>query len=173
LTAIVPYALNGKTYTQVQVQSAGTLSNPVWFVAAPTSPGIYTADGSGTGQALAYNQDGTRNSLSNPAAVGSKITFYATGVGQTLPPGVDGVLHRSAPAAPINAVAVFIASQYISGPQYNVGTAPGLPADVFTVEAVVPNPTGVSLPALVPVQIMIGGVTSQGSSTVEIAIKQN
>ncbi len=177
LTAIVPYALDGKTFTQAQVQSAGVLSNPVWFVVAPTSPGIYTVDGSGTGQALALNQDGTPNSPSNPAAVGSTITFYATGAGQTIPPGADGVLHRSGPAAPYNNVAIFIAESYISGPQFNVGPAPGFPADVFTVKAVVPNPTGLNLPNLVQVQIEIGSVVSQaqplifGSSTVEIGIK--
>lgn len=178
LTAIAPYALDGKTSTEVQLQSAGAPSNPVWFAVASTSPGIYTADGSGTGQALAFNQDGTPNSLSNPAAVGSTITFYATGVGQTIPPGVDGVPHRSAPAAPVTMVAIFIADLYISGPQFGVGPAPGFAADVFTVQAVIPDPTGVSLPSLVPVQIEIGGVTSQGqppivgSSTVQIAIKQ-
>lgn len=181
LSAIVPYALAGKTFTQAQVQSGGALSNPMWLVVAPTSPGIYTADGSGVGQALALNQDGTANSISNPAAVGSTITFYATGVGQTIPPGIDGVLHRSAPAAPVNTVAVYIAGLYISGPQFNVGPAPGFPADVFTVQAVVPNPAefnSVSLPGLVPLQIAIGGVISQdvaypfmGDPTVEIAVK--
>jgi len=171
LSAIVPYALDGKTSTQAQVQSGGTLSNPVWLVVAPTSPGIYTVNGSGSGQAMAFNQDGTANSVSNPAAVGSTITFYATGVGQTIPPGVDGVLHRSAPAAPANTVAIYIAGLYVSGPQFNVGPASGFPADVFTATVVVPNITAFSLPAVVPVQIVIGGVPSQ--SAVQIAIKQN
>ena len=103
--------------------------------------------------------------------MGSTITFYATGVGQTIPPGVDGVLHRSAPAAPANTVAIYIAGLYISGPQFKVGPASGFPADVFTATVVVPNMTAFSLPAVVPVQIVIGGVPSQ--STVQIAIKQN
>jgi uncharacterized protein (TIGR03437 family) len=179
LTAIVPYALDGKTFTQVQVQSAGILSNPIWFVVAPTSPGIYSVDGSGTGQALAFNQDGTPNSLRNPAAVGSTITFYATGVGQTIPPAADGVLHRSAPAAPANSVAIFIGGLYIYGPGFNVGPANGFPADVFTVQAVIPNPAAYTLPGLIPIQIQLGGVASQGvggplgSSNVEIAVKPN
>jgi uncharacterized protein (TIGR03437 family) len=154
----------------------------MWIVVEPASPGIYAANGSGTGQALGFNQDGTANSISNPAAVGSTITFYATGVGQTIPPGIDGVLHRSAPAAPVDTVAIYIAGLYISGPQFNVGPAPGFPADVFTVQAVVPNPaefnSGITLPGLVPVQIAVGGVPSQGqsypylgSSTVQIAVK--
>jgi uncharacterized protein (TIGR03437 family) len=171
LSAIVPYALDGKTATQVQVQSGGVLSNPMWLVVAPTSPGIYTANGSGSGQALAFNQDGTANSASNPAAVGSTITFYATGVGQTIPPGVDGVLHRSAPAAPANSVAIYIGGIYISGPQFNVGQASRFPADVFMVQAVIPNQTTINLPSLAPVQIVIGGVPSQ--SAVQIAVKQN
>jgi uncharacterized protein (TIGR03437 family) len=135
-------------------------------------------DGNGSGQALAFNQDGTPNSLSNPAVVGSTITFYATGVGQTVPPGVDGVLHRSTTAAPVNTVAIFIAGMYIGGPQFNVGPAPGFPADVFTIQAVVPNPTYVNLPHLVPVQIEVGGVESQGPRSylgfpiAEIGIKQ-
>jgi uncharacterized protein (TIGR03437 family) len=173
LTAVVPYALDGKTFTQAQVQSGGVLSNPMWLVVAATSPGIYTADGSGSGQALAFNQDGTPNSINNPAAVGSTITFYATGVGQTSPPGVDGVLHRSAPAAPVNVVGVYIAYLYISGPQFHVGPAPGFPADVFTVQAVIPKPIGFNLPGLFPVQISVGGVQSQLQVNVQIAIKQN
>lgn len=169
--AIVPYALDGETSTQAQVQSGGVLSNAMWLVVAPTSPGIYTVNGTGTGQALAFNQDGTANSAGNPAAVGSTITFYATGTGQTIPPGLDGVLHRSAPVAPVNPAAIYIAGLYVSGPQYYEGPAPGFPADVFTVKAVVPNPIAFNLPSSVPVQIAIGGAMSQGS--VQIAIKQN
>lgn len=179
ITAIVPYELDGKSSTQVEVQSAGASSNPMWLAVAPTSPGIYTVNGTGTGQAIALNQDGTRNSLSNPAAIGSTVTFYATGVGQTLPPGSESVLHRSAPAAPINSVAAFIGNAYISGPQFGVGPAPGFPADVFTVQAVVPPQTGLGGPVVgIPVQIEIGGVLSQGAlpvvgqSTVQIAVQE-
>jgi uncharacterized protein (TIGR03437 family) len=178
LTAIAPYALDGKNVTQAQVQSSGTLSNAMWVIVAPTSPGIYTVDGSGSGQAVALNQDGTPNSVSNPAAVGSTVTFYATGSGQTIPPGVDGVLHRSGPVAPVNPASIYIAGLYISGPQYFVGPAPGFPADVFIVQAVVPKPIYSSVPGLAQLQIAVGGVPSQSqaypylsSSNVYIAIK--
>jgi uncharacterized protein (TIGR03437 family) len=179
LTAVAPYALDGRTYTQAQVQSSGTLSNPVWLRVAPTSPGIYSADGSGSGQALAFNADGTPNSAGNPAAVGSTITFYATGVGQTIPAGMDGVLHRGAQVAPADPASIYIGGVYVSGPQYSVGPVAGFPADVFTVKAVVPNTPFITLPSLVQLQIQIGGVPSQGiapflgSSTVQVAIKQN
>jgi hypothetical protein len=85
------------------------------------------------------------------------------------------------PAAPVNSVAIYIDNSYISGPQFNVGSAPGFPADVFTVNAVIPGPnplSPVTLPGLVQVQIAIGGVVSQGQipfvgySTVEIAVTE-
>ena len=47
---------------------------------APSAPGIFTGPG-GTGPAIAANQDGTLNSNTNPALLGSLVTFYATGIG--------------------------------------------------------------------------------------------
>ncbi len=52
-----------------------------------TAPGILNYD-DGTGQAVIGNQDYSANGASNPAAIGSVITIYATGEGQTTPPGV-------------------------------------------------------------------------------------
>jgi hypothetical protein len=90
------------------------------------------------------------------------------------------VLHRSGPVPPAYPASIYIAGLYISGPQYFVGPAVGFPADVFTVQAVVPNPTLLNPPTLAPVQILIGGLPSQSqaypylsSSPVYIAIKQS
>jgi uncharacterized protein (TIGR03437 family) len=58
---------------------------------APFRPGLFRyleLDGSET--VLAVNQDGSINSQSHPAPVGSVVAFYATGLGQTTPPAVDG-----------------------------------------------------------------------------------
>jgi uncharacterized protein (TIGR03437 family) len=62
-------------------------------------PGIFTLDGTGTGQAVAINPDGTFNSATNPAARGSIVTFFATGVGFVEPPIEDG-RHPPAPVYP-------------------------------------------------------------------------
>ncbi len=138
IVAIVPYALAGKTQTQIQVQSGGQMSNPVWCPVAPTSPGIYTADGSGSGLALAFNQDGSQNSPSNPAPTGSTVTFFATGVGQTTPPGVDGVLHHTGAAFPIYPVYTFLNSLFVPKGSTSVGPYPGFPADVAVMQIQIP-----------------------------------
>jgi uncharacterized protein (TIGR03437 family) len=54
-----------------------------------TSPAVFTVDGT---SAVALNQDGTLNSPTNPAPVGSIITVFATGLGPITPPQADGSL---------------------------------------------------------------------------------
>jgi uncharacterized protein (TIGR03437 family) len=62
-------------------------------------------DGSGRGQAAALNEDGSLNSVSNPAPRGSIVVLYGTGIGATVPPSVDGALAPLAdipkPALPV------------------------------------------------------------------------
>ena len=48
-------------------------------------PGIFTIEGTGSGQAIVQNADGTLNSSSNLAAKGSTISILATGAGQNTP----------------------------------------------------------------------------------------
>lgn len=63
---------------------------PVW----PARPGIFTANGSGKGQASALNQDGSVNSPANPAAKGEIAVLWGTGGGvENLPSKVfiDGI----------------------------------------------------------------------------------
>jgi uncharacterized protein (TIGR03437 family) len=49
---------------------------------AAVSPGLFTEGGTGTGQSVALNEDGTMNGPANPAARGSIVTIFATGTGQ-------------------------------------------------------------------------------------------
>lgn len=51
---------------------------------------MFTISGSGSGQAVAVNQDGTICDASHPAIPGSYITVYFTGGGTTNPPGMSG-----------------------------------------------------------------------------------
>jgi hypothetical protein len=81
-------------------------------------------------------------------------------------------------AAPVNTVAIYIDSLYISGPQFKVGPAPSFPADVFIGQAVIPSPNplvSTTLPGPMQLQIAVSGVLSRvpfvGYSTVEIAVK--
>src|SRR5207248_2699623 len=59
----------------------------------PALPGLFTADGSGSGQAAVSNVvDWSMNSGPNPAQPGAFIVLYLSGCGQTDPPGVTGAI---------------------------------------------------------------------------------
>jgi uncharacterized protein (TIGR03437 family) len=51
--------------------------------------GIFTPDGSGRGQAIVLNDDGSLNTAENPAKPGSLIVLFVTGEGLTDPAGVE------------------------------------------------------------------------------------
>jgi uncharacterized protein (TIGR03437 family) len=66
----------------------------------------------GSKMAAAINQDGTINSQTHPAPAGSVVTLWATGLGQTNPPGVDGQMQTN------------IAAKYLADVQVTIGGAP-------------------------------------------------
>ena len=158
---VAPYALGSGT-VQVVVQSAGAASAPVAVATAATAPGVFTADGSGRGQAAAVNQDGTRNSTAAPAAAGSVISLLATGEGQTTPAGVDGRVASASAPQPVAAV-----TATIGGVAAEVRSASGVTgqiAGVMQVNVVVPA----GLSGVVPVVITVGGAASQPGVSVAV-----
>lgn len=92
LAAIVPYATFGKASAQVSVEVGGIAGAPVTVPIVAAIPGIFTSDSSGKGQAAVLNENGSLNTMSNPAAAGSIVVIYLTGEGQTDPAGNDGAL---------------------------------------------------------------------------------
>ncbi len=89
-SAIVPYALAGRTSVDVQVEYQGLQSDVVTVPVLPARPGIFSLDGSGLGPLAILNENGTVNSPSNPADRGSIVTIYATGGGERDPAVADG-----------------------------------------------------------------------------------
>jgi uncharacterized protein (TIGR03437 family) len=67
-----------------------------------SKPGIFTLNGSGSGQAAVLNQDGSINSPRNPADPGSVVSLFLTGTGQTSPPSVEGEIARDINVKPLN-----------------------------------------------------------------------
>jgi uncharacterized protein (TIGR03437 family) len=53
VSAIVPYAVAGRSHTEVRVEYKGTPSDPVSIGVTPAIPGIFTLDATGRGQAAA------------------------------------------------------------------------------------------------------------------------
>ena len=90
INAIVPYEIAGQSTVVMQVQYQGATSAGTTLQVASAAPGAFTFSGTGSGQAVAANQDGSLNGASNAAALGSYVTIYFTGGGGTNPPGVTG-----------------------------------------------------------------------------------
>jgi uncharacterized protein (TIGR03437 family) len=159
--AVAPYAVAGNS-VNVSVQSASAASAPVAVPVAPTAPGIFTADGSGRGQAVALNQNGAPNGNSAPAPAGSVVAFFATGEGQTQPGGIDGKLGAQPFPEPVALVKVTIGGvgaevRYAAG-------APGQIAGVMQLNVVVPT----GLRGNVPVVLTVGQAQSQSGVTLAV-----
>jgi uncharacterized protein (TIGR03437 family) len=128
------------------------------------APALFTADSSGKGQAAASNQDGTVNGAAHPAKVGSYISLWLTGAGQTNPAGVDGLPGAAPLPQPAAAVTVTIGGQSVT-PQY-AGQAPVAVAGVMQINA--PIPSGIQAGNAVPVVVQVGGVSTQAGVTVAV-----
>ena len=97
VNALVPYGISGSETVVVEIEYAAMRSPSVALPAVDSVPGIFTRDSSGSGAAVAVNQDGTLNTPDSPALKGEIVSFWATGQGQTEPPGIDG----EQPVAPL------------------------------------------------------------------------
>ena len=162
--AIVPYGVSGSTL--VTVNNNGQVSSPVTLPVAQVAPGLFTANSSGMGQAAAVNEDGSLNSPAKPAAIGSVITLFATGEGQTTPAGINGKLAVDPLPSPLLPVTVTI-GEHVAAVLY-AGGAPGEVAGVMQINARIP--AGVTPGDTVPVMLQVGDV--QGiSSAVTIAVR--
>jgi uncharacterized protein (TIGR03437 family) len=130
INAIVPFGVAGTTRTQIVVTVNGVDSPAAVEAVAAASPGIYSIDMSGTGQAAALNQDGTVNSASNPAARGSVVSFWITGAGLLNAAYEDGEIVTNNPAGLAQPLVYGAAVQY-------AGQAPGMVAGVVQLNLVV------------------------------------
>ncbi len=164
VSAVVPYSTAGKSSTMVQVEYQGQPSPAAQFSMAPTTPGIFNLDSSSAVAKWAFNQDGTSNSPANPAAAGSIVVFYATGGGQTNPPGVDGSLAALPLPSPLGNVSVTIGGA--AATIIYAGAAPGEVAGLLQINVRVPN--GLPSPSSAALVLNIGNASSQSACTLAI-----
>ncbi len=164
INVFVPYDVANGTSTQVIVDVDGVTSTPVTVPVAASAFGLSTADASGSGQGAIFNQDGSLNTHSNPAARGSIVTLFGTGEGVTTPALPDGALEISTPYSTTQApVAVKFGGQ-TAQIQY-AGAAPFLPTGVFQINATIP--AGVT-PGDVPITVSIGGIGTTRAVTAAV-----
>jgi uncharacterized protein (TIGR03437 family) len=165
VNALVPFGVSSAS-TAVQVEFQGQLSDAFTIAVAPSLPGIFAADGSGVGQGLIFNQDGSANSAATPAAPGSVIVFYATGAGQFSPPGQDGaVVAASSLPLPVLPVSATVGGQ--TAQVLYAGGGAGMVEGVIQVNLQIPQgvPTG-----LAEVVLRIGDRASQPGLTVAVQV---
>jgi uncharacterized protein (TIGR03437 family) len=165
---IVPYEVASRSSTLMQVTyvaASGSLHTSAWVLpVVPSTPGVFTIDATGTGQAAVVNQDQTVNSAANPAPRGSIISIYATGEGQTSPEGATGSVASSSATHPVQPVTVTIGGME-AAVQY-AGSAPGEVAGLLQVNAIVP--AAVTPGPAVPLKLSVGGVPSQAGATIAV-----
>jgi uncharacterized protein (TIGR03437 family) len=162
---IVPYEVSGKGQPEILIRDRDRASVAFKVTAVASNPAIFTADGSGIGQAAALNEDQSANSPSNPAARGSTLVLFVTGEGQTSPSGVTGKLTATAGRTPqpLLPVAVLIGGQPASVTSY--GEAPGVISGVMQLSVRIPLNAP---PGEIPASISVGGNNSQSGVTVSV-----
>lgn len=84
IVAIVPYdafisVLPVVAYN-LSIQLGGTVAVSRSVTTSAPTPALFTSNGSGRGELAAENQDGSINSLSNPAKRGSMVLLYGSGI---------------------------------------------------------------------------------------------
>jgi uncharacterized protein (TIGR03437 family) len=160
---VVPFGVAGPV-TQVVVQYGGQPSSVAQMPVGSTCPALFTASGLGSGQAAVLNEDGSVNSATNPAAAGSFISLFATGLGQTTPPGQDGVTNGTGPAPANLPVSVTIAG--LPATVLYAGAAPGLIGGIYQINAQIPLEAATGSNIIVTVQV--GDTSSPGNTWLAI-----
>ena len=164
INAIAPYGLYGRVTTRVQVETNGVRSEVLELRVADSAPGLFTSNGSGRGQAAVLNQDGTVNSVSNPAGPSSILVLFATGEGQTFGSGQDGRIIATDVRKPLLPVGVTVGGVPVE--VLYAGSAPGLVSGALQVNVKLNSqvPAGGAL----PVEVKIGNAGSQAGTTVAV-----
>ena len=171
VAAIVPYGITGSTSVPVAVSYQGQLATPFNAAFAAASPGIFTANATGAGQAAAINAvDGTLNSATNPVKFGSYISLYLTGEGQTTPAGLDGKL-ASGPAYPKPTQKVSVTVGGVATTFNYAGAVPGTVAGLMQINVLIPPslapgttptdpPSAITPGGYVPVVVTVGNAST-------------
>ncbi|HLG95557.1 MAG TPA: hypothetical protein VKX49_04515 [Bryobacteraceae bacterium] len=150
INAQVPFELPAGA-ASLTLTSGGAVAGTANFLLEPAEPGLFLL---GQGRAAVLNSDYSINSQNQPAAVGSFISAYMTGLGAVDNPVPSG---QPAPLSPLSRVTSAL-SATIGGQPADVlfaGLAPTY-AGLYVVIVTVPQ----LAPGDYPLQVTVGGVAS-------------
>lgn len=155
---LVPDFINGYPSATIEVEVLGVKSDAVNLPARFVSPGIFTANSAGKGQASALNQDSRPNDVLRPAKSGSIVQFFVTGFGIPGLTGRDGLVRLLLPVgATVGGVPCIVE---FAGPAPSLGNG----VQQINVRLAKGVPTG----AAVPVVLNVGGVDTQPGVTIAV-----
>ncbi|MGB7720244.1 MAG: hypothetical protein WBL65_10115 [Bryobacteraceae bacterium] len=129
----VPYTVAGNTTTHVQALYQGVPSGSLDLAVVSAAPALFP---------VVANPDGSPNSATDPTALGSILTFYATGEGLTNGPNLSGQAATAPYPSPVLPVTLTVAG--FPAQILYAGSAPGA-VGLLQVNARVPAgfiPTG-------------------------------
>jgi uncharacterized protein (TIGR03437 family) len=135
INAVAPMALKGRALARVEVVRNGQRSSTFTASVLDTAPGVFTLSGNGRALAVALNSDGALNGEQAPAARGSVVTLWGSGLENfstvlqdgEVPSGANAL--RNAPRARIGDQAADV---------LYAGAAPGFVAGVLQFNVRVP-----------------------------------
>jgi len=168
LNAMIPYGIQVNAGQQVVISRGSSLSVAQSLTMAAAAPGVFSTDGSGTGQGHIYvaHSDFTQTlaDAGHPATAGDYIVIYCTGLGEVAPAVTAGTPapfdHLTSTVNPATMTIGGVAAQV----QF-AGLTPGF-AGLYQVNAIVPE--GVTPGAAVVLSIAQAG---QLSSPVTMAVR--
>lgn len=167
VAVVTPYSIAGRDATDITLEANGRRSAAIRVPVQPATPGLFTTDSSGRGQAAAYNDSGSLNSPGSPAARGSVLVLYGTGGGLTDQPVEDGtLLPATGLVRPVLPLSVTIGG--IPARVEYAGGVPGQVTGLFQLNVVVPE--GVTTGDAVPV-VVSAGMFSSPATGVTVAIR--
>jgi uncharacterized protein (TIGR03437 family) len=153
----------------LQIVCPGGISQPYPIPFAAASPGIFTASGTGAGEASIVNQDGSINGPGNPAAPGAYVSLFVTGMGNLNAADSSG-LRRLSQAASVSLGGIPAAVQY-------AGSAPTFTTGLQQINILVPAQTNGPTAAISlvagdnanPQTVVLSVKQAQGSSCLDCA----
>ncbi len=155
-----PYSIAGRGTTQIEIRENGVRIFGLAAPVADSAPGLFMV--AGARNAAALNEDGSINSAENPAPRGSIVSLWATGEGQTDPPGVEGIPATVPLPEPVLPVSVVIGGE--PADVLYAGAAPGF-AGLMQVNVRVPASVERGARA---VELLVGTARSQAGVTIAV-----
>jgi uncharacterized protein (TIGR03437 family) len=99
----------------LSVEAGGSIGDPRTIGTGAVNPGLFTASGTGVGQAVAANKDGSANSPQSPALRQHRVRLLATGLGSTSAAGPQAVITATVAGLPAQVTGVMPAAGYSAG----------------------------------------------------------